>query len=333
MRTLLLCLFLLAGTAADAQDMPPWRSSTPEEQRLDAIAFEGFDAGITGKLGDIQSVVVVLRGRTVYEYYRDGDPDTLRDVQSVTKSALAVLVGTLLQQGKITSLDQPVVELMPEWQSLNADARARTITLRHLMAMTPGFEGHDVAGTTPALAPATAWARPLRADPGQQFFYDNSVPLMVSAILERVTGQPIATLVREQLVTPLAMREPTYARDLIHLRTVDMAKLGYLLLQDGRWAGQSLMPAGFAAQLVKAQSAGGPPVGTPYGLFWWVPSETTFFASGYGGQAIWVHAPLGLVVAVTSTVSPASQHRPQALGLIRGRIFQAAQKRSASSGP
>lgn len=332
MRAILLCLCLLAGASVAAQDVPPWRSPTPEERRLDAIAFESFDKGITEQLSDVQSVVVVLGGRTVYEYYRDGNPETLRDTQSVTKSALAVLVGTVLQQGKLTSLDQPVLELMPEWRPLNADPRTQAITLRHMLAMTPGFESDDISGTAAPISPAMAWARPLRADPGQQFSYDNSVPAMVSAMLQRATGQPIADLVRERLVAPLAMREPSYARGLVQLRTVDMAKLGYLLLQDGRWADQPLMPPGFAAQIVKAQSAGGPPGGTPYGLSWWVASKDTFFASGYAGQFIWVHAPMGLVVAVTSTVSPQSQQRAQAMRLIRERIFQAVQKRLSSGG-
>lgn len=322
----------MAGASVAAQDMPPWRSSTPEEQRLDAAAFEDFDKDIAENLSDVQSVVVVLQGRTVYEYYRDGNPDALRDTQSVTKSALAVLVGTALQQRKLASLDQPVIELMPEWKSLNPDPRAQAITLRHMLAMTPGFEANDSSGTAAPLAPAVAWARPLGAEPGERFSYDNSVPVMVSAILERVGGRPIADLARDQLVAPLAMREPTYARSLVHLRTVDMAKLGYLLLQDGRWADRPLLPAGFAAQVVKPQSAGGPPVGLPYGLFWWVASDKTFFASGYAGQAIWVHVPLGLVVAVTSVVSPQSQQRAQAIGLARGRIFQAVQKRLASGG-
>lgn len=330
MRIMFLCLCLFVGASVAAQDMPAWRQSMPEEQRLDAVAFEGFDKDITENLSDVQSVVVVLRGRTVYEYYRDGNPDALRDTQSVTKSALAVLVGTVLQQGKLKSLDEAVLELMPEWKPLNPDPRAQAITLRHLLTMTPGFEADDSSGTAASVSPATAWARPLRADPGQRFSYDNRVPGMVSAILERVTGQPIADLVREQLVTPLAMREPTYARSLVHLRTVDMAKLGYLLLQDGRWADRPLLPAGFAAEIVKAQSAGGPPVGTPYGLFWWVASSKIFFASGYAGQAIWVHAPLGMVVAVTSVVSPQSQQRGQAIRLTRGRILQAVQKRLSS---
>lgn len=84
------------------------------------------------------------------------------------------------------------------------------------------------------------------------------------------------------------------------------------------------------AQATRAHSAGGPPVRLPYGLSWWVPSDSTYFASGYAGQFIWIHPPLGLVVAATSTVSGGSQERGQAIQLIRGRIFQAVQRRLAS---
>lgn len=328
MRLLLLALCLLAGTAGAEQPAAPWRASTSEEQRLDAIAFEGFDQGIGDRLADIESVVVVLQGRTAYQFYRDGNPEALRDTQSVAKSALAALVGIALRQGHIASLDRPVVELVPEWAPIHADPRAQMITLQHLLAMTAGFAVNDADGTEAPLAPAQAWARPLRAQPGHFFAYDNSIVNLVTAVLEKATGRPLGDYAREQLVKPLGMIEPSYQRGL-HLRAVDMAKLGHLFLQDGAWGGAALLPPGFAARATRAHSDGGPPVGLPYGLFWWVPSESTYFASGYAGQFIWVHAPMGLVVAITSTVSAGSQQRGQAMQLIRGRLFQAVQKRVA----
>lgn len=320
-------LALLAATSAFAQTPLTWRDSTPDEQRLDAASFEGFDKGISEGMADVQGVVVVLQGRTVYQYHRNGNPDTLHDTQSVTKSALAVLVGMALKQGQITSLDQRVLELMPQWQTLNADPRAQDITLRHLLSMTSGFTVQDTAGTAAPLPPAQAWARPLRGPPGQLFAYDNSMPVMVSAILEKVTGRSYMDYAREHLVTPLGMKEPSYARGLVSMRTIDMARLGQLALQDGRWGDQVLLPAGFVAEMSKPHSAGGPPAGLSYGLFWWVPSGTTYFASGYAGQLVMVHPPLGLVIAVSSTVSNGSQERGQSSRLARGRLFQAAQKR------
>ena len=327
MRAAILTLSLLVAGAAFAQTPTAWRDSTPDEQRLDAIAFEGFDKGIVEGMTDVQGVVVVLKGRTVYQYYRDGNPDTLRDTQSVTKSALALLVGVAVKQGHIRSLDQPVLELMPQWQPLNADTRAQGMTLRHLLSMTAGFTAQDANGTAPPLPPAQAWARPLRAPPGEQFAYDNSIPVMVAAMLEKATGRPYADYAREHLVSPLGMKEPSYARGLLAMRTIDMARLGQLVLQDGQWQERNLLPDGFVADMIKPYSAGGPPVGLPYGLFWWVPTASTYIASGYAGQLIMVHPPLGLVIAVSSTVSSGSQERGQSSRLARGRLFQAAQKR------
>lgn len=327
MRAILMLLCLTASACVFAQGTQPWRASTPDEQRLDSVAFDGFDKRIGEDLGDVQSLVVVLKGRRVYEYYRDGNPDTLRDTQSVTKSALALLVGAMMERGQLASIDQPVIEHMPEWQPLNADVRVRAITLRHLLAMKTGFEVNDNTGTATPLSPAAAWSRPLRAAPGEHFAYDNSGPVMVTAILERASGRPVGELVREHLVAPLAMKEPSYRRGSAYMRTADMAKLGHLLLLDGRWEGHTVLPAGFVAQVVKPQSAGGPPVGRPYGLSWWIAAGPTYFASGYAGQAILVHAPSGLVVAVTSTLSPQSQQRGQAMRLARVSVFEAVQKR------
>lgn len=316
---------LAVATAAAAQSVATWRPSTPEEQRLDAAAFDGIAPAI-GAMGDVQSAVVVLQGRTVYQYYRDGNPQALRATQSVAKSALVALVGTALRQGQISALDQAVVDLVPEWRPLNADPRAEAITLRHLLSMTAGFGVDDVSGTAPILPPAQAWARSLRHAPGEAFAYDNSILLLVAAILEKRTGRTLADYAREQLVQPLAMSEPSYQGGL-HLRTLDMARLGQLFLQDGAWNGDRLLPAGFVAMATARTSSGGPPVWMPYGLSWWLASSNTYFASGYSGQFIWVHPPLQLVIAVTSSISPASHSRGQALQLLRDPLFQAARKR------
>ncbi len=282
MRHILLCWLALGiHTLAWGAD-PVLQAPTPtaEAAQLDARAFNGIAEYIAEKLPDVQSTVVVLNGRQAFAYYRDGDADALRPVQSVVKSALALLVGTALQRGQLTSLDQPVLALMPEWQTLNSDGRLATLSLRHLLSMTAGFEVNDATGTAPALPPVQAWARPLVAAPGERFAYDNSVPSLVTAVLEKVTGQPVETLAQNQLFGPLAMRGPRLADGRLHLRTQDMAKLGQLLLSDGVWNGQALLTPDFAAQIHQRANAGGVPLRLPYGLFWWTASPDSWFASG-----------------------------------------------------
>jgi CubicO group peptidase (beta-lactamase class C family) len=324
------CLLLVL---APAQAETGWRVSSPEERARDAEAFGGIDQAITESLPDVQSVAVVLKGRLVHEYYRDGAPDRLRDVQSVAKSALTSLVGIAIAQGRIASLDQPVVALVPEWAPLNSDPRAAAITVRHLVTMTAGFDVNDAAGTGAAGRPAESWARPLRNVPGEKFDYDNTIIPMVMAVLEKATGMPLADYARREIVAPLGLQEPSYQRG-FHMRTVDMAKLGQLYLQRGTWAGKQLIPDAYALAATRAQNSGGPPVSMPYGYMWWIvpsnASRPTFMASGYAGQLIWVYPPLDLVVAITSTVSAESQRRGQAIQLLRGKLFDAAQRRAAS---
>ncbi|KQO26878.1 serine hydrolase [Acidovorax sp. Leaf76] len=340
-------LACLAGPAAQAQSQSPtqstptpWReTSTPEEQALDAAAFEGVQATLaTPQFADVDSAVVVLRGRVVYRFYRDGEPDKLRDTQSASKSALSALLGTAIAQGRIASVDQRVVDLVPEWAPLNPDPRAATITLRNLLTLTAGFalpsDPRTRSGNAPPLPAREAWARPLVADPGQAFAYDNSVTPLLAAVLEKATGMPLPDYAHQQLVGPMGWAAPRYQGSIVHLRTQDMAKLGQLYLQRGQWDGKPLVPEAFADASVQVQNTGGPPVGLSYGYLWWVvPGKAprpTFMASGFGGQFIWVYPPMDLVVATTSTVSAESGQRGQALQWIRHHAFAAAQRRVAA---
>jgi CubicO group peptidase (beta-lactamase class C family) len=322
-----LMLALLAGPAG-AQ-----APSAQQQRTLDQAAFAEVERALqTEAFGDVQSVVVLQRGRLAYEFHRDGSAAQLREVASVTKSVLSTLAGIAIGQGRIASLDQPVLELMPEWAGLNADAQAGAITLRHLLTMTAGFR---LSGTGLSLNAREAWARPLRAAPGQVFGYDNALVPVLSAILEKVAGQPLVDYARRELAAPLGIEHFEVRRGL-RLRTLDMARLGQLFLQKGRWEqGRQIVPEDFVNAATRQQNAGGAPLGLPYGFMWWVvpgvPQRQTYMAAGFGGQLIWVHEPLGLVVAVNSTVSLASNERGQALRLVRQQIFAAAQKRAAAA--
>jgi CubicO group peptidase (beta-lactamase class C family) len=327
-RFLSTCLAFALAASAQAQ----LRDATAQERGQDAAAFAHVDRALAEGFADIESVVVARGGRVVYEFYRDGQRERLRDVQSVEKSALSALVGSALGEGRIASLDQPVVDLVPEWRGLNADPRAAAITLRHLLTMTAGFEVRSGA----RFPPGVAWARAMAAAPGEKFAYDNALIPVVAAVVEKATGMPIADYARKRLVQPLQMAEPGYGNTL-RLRTIDLAKLGQLFLRNGDWDGQQLVPADYVAAATRPQNAGGPPVSMPYGYMWWVlPTEAprrTFMASGRGGQLSWVYPPLDLVVAITSATTTASQERGQAVRLLRNELFTAASNAALSASP
>jgi CubicO group peptidase (beta-lactamase class C family) len=329
-RALTVALGCLAAGGWSRSAQAQVRAGSPEEQAADAAAFETVRRHLADRWTDVESVAVVLQGRRLFEFYRDGEPDRLRNVQSVEKSALCALVGVALAQGAIAGVDQPVLALVPEWADLNDDPRTRAITVRHLLTMSAGFDLGTATSITGKSPPRQAWSRRLAAAPGERFAYDNALPGLLSALIERVSGMPLPDYARRELVQPLGLAEPAYGRQL-HLRTQDMARLGQLFLQQGRWGERQLLPGDYVAQATRPQNKGGPPVSMPYGYLWWIlPNEAprrTFLASGYAGQMIWVHPPLDLVVAATSAVSADSQRRGHALEMLRGGLVEAAQAR------
>lgn len=317
--------FALAG--------PALTQTTPADS---VDPFASLGRSIAEGYTDIESVVVVQRGRTVFESYRDGS-ETLRDLQSVTKSVVSVLSGIALGQGHLRSLDRPVVELMPELAAANDDPRANRITVAHLLTMSSGFDAAARVDQLTAGVAAGIFARPLVAAPGERFRYDNRSTDLLAVLLSRLTGQDLAAFARQQLFEPLGVEAFDWRRGAdghalggwgLKLRTRDMARLGQLMLQQGRWAGRQILAEGYALASTARQSDGGAPIGLPYGHLWWIApaavERKSFFASGFGGQLVWVHPPLELVVAITSQVSAASNARGQAISLVRNQIYGAA---------
>ncbi len=317
-----------APARAPASALAPASTESAEPHAsVDAALSASLDEALQQDFSDIDSLVMLWRGRTAHSFHRDGDAQRLRDTQSVAKSLLSMLVGIAIGRGHLGSVDMPLLQLVPEWRGLNADPRSGGITLRHLLTMTAGFAVQDPRGNAPALAPQAAWQRPMAFAPGERFAYDNStVPLLVAA-LERAVRMPLAAWAGQALVEPLGLRPPGLERGLF-LRTADMARLGQLMLQGGRWGEQQIIPAEHVVQSTRVQNPGGPPVSMPYGYLWWIlPSaepRPTFFASGWGGQLIWVSPALKTVIAITSPATPASQGRGHATRLLRQKLLPAA---------
>lgn len=299
-------------------------------------AFDGTAQQIEAAYADVESVVVVRDDRLLFEHYKTGgNQDTLRDVQSVTKSVLSMAVGVALGQGALRSPDQPLSELLPGAEPLAGDTAA--LTIRHLVTMTAGFAPAPRFVSVMTDDPAVLLKRERIAAPGARFAYDNLSANLLSVALQAAVGRSSAAFARQQLFDPLEIRDFDWTAGAgghslgfsgLKLRSRDMAQLGRLMLRQGQWQGKSLLPEAYARASMSVQNAGGPPVNLPYGYLWWlVPSDgdtRTFFASGYGGQLIWVHRPLNMVIATTSEVSAGSQARGQALALLRTQLFRAA---------
>lgn len=341
------CLFATALAPALATGLRPASAqrAAPETPAAPAPTdpFTGLAPHIDQTLADVRSVVVQQQGQTVFDYHRNGHPPaTLHPLESVTKSVLSLLVGIALGQGRLSGLDQTVLSLLPGLADANPDPRAQRLTLRHLLTMTAGFQGRERGFFDAKERARFAFGRPFETEPGQAFRYDNPAYNLLAAALVAALGQPLRAFAQQQLLQPLGIESLDWWVDEqglhrgdvgLRLRTADLAKLGALMLQGGQWQGRPLVPAAFVQAAITPASPGGPPVGLAYGLGWWVAPGavgSTYLASGFGGQLLWLHAPLGLAVAITSEVSAASNARGQAVALARGPVMRAVIRRAGS---
>jgi len=331
-------LVLAASTPWVAAE--PLFATPPAPTSLGAKAVAKLSHTIRTKYPLIRAVVVLRGDLPVLEYYRKGaDPNDRLPVHSVTKSVTSTLVGIALGRGSFSSLDQSLGELLPEALEPGVDTRVREITVRHLLTMSSGFDEASIGAVSPSgLLWAWSLHRPLLDAPGRRFNYDNEASHLLSVLLTRTIKQDPTRFAHQYLFEPLGIENYNWPLDGdgnlrgssgLSLTARDMAKIGSLYLRGGKWHGRQLVPKTYIAQASRVHNQGGPPVPrADYGYLWWVtrpPGETAaYFASGSGGQFIYVVPAADIVAAIAADDSYASGRV-----LINQVILPAVQMRTA----
>jgi CubicO group peptidase (beta-lactamase class C family) len=161
---------------------------------------------------------------------------------------------------------------------------------------------------------------PMAEKPGTYFEYCNGGSFLLSAILQETTGKTALEYARERLFGPLGISDVTWPANPqgisigwgdIRMRPHDMLKIGYLYLNEGQWAGERLLPAGWVAASTRKHMDGTLQQG--YGYQWWVADGGVYMALGYGGQYILVAPELDMVVVFTSQLAEQDFYLPQRL--------------------
>jgi CubicO group peptidase (beta-lactamase class C family) len=308
----------IAPVDAPVDETNRWALVDPTGEGVDAAALVRANRQARDGSANVTSLLVARHGRLVFEgYYRATTAAHRSPVYSITKSVTSALVGIAARDGKLADLDRPVVAHLPHVAPLVIDERARRITLRHLLTMSAGWVVRGSIATSGGLDalrdpdPAgAAFRRPLLATPGEQFGYDGASSHLLSLVVAQATGTATADFAQRELFAPLGIPRPRWERDAngtalgatgLHLSPRDLAKLGQLFLQRGRWGAEQLIPERYAADATKPQISVGVP-DESYGYQFWVSkgAARNYAAVGYGGQSVTVFPRLDAVVVVMS---------------------------------
>ncbi|EFH83717.1 serine hydrolase domain-containing protein [Ktedonobacter racemifer] len=186
-----------------------WATALPETLGVNGDILCQLDAEAQN-IEKLLSILVIRSGAIVFEgYYHGGQRDLYHNVNSVTKSVLATLIGIALEKGYFHSLDQSLLSFFPEYTPANLDERKQRVTLRHLLTMTSGLQAPSDDTIDHFLEDSATIQRlldlPMRDEPGEVYYYNSVDPHLLTILLTRVTGMTTAQFARTYLFDTLGI--------------------------------------------------------------------------------------------------------------------------------
>jgi CubicO group peptidase (beta-lactamase class C family) len=270
--------------------------STPEAQGVSSAAIGSFLDEVAKSKIDFHSIMIVRHGNVIAEgWWSPYAPKLKHTLYSLSKSFTSTAVGLAIDEGHFT-IDSPVLSFFPEDKPDDINSNLAVMKVRHLLTMSTGH----VKDTIQPMRHATdSWVKtflnqPVEKEPGSFFLYNTGATYILSAIIQKVSGQTLHEYLRPRLFDPLSINGEDWETDPqgintggygLRIKTEDIAKFGQLFLQKGKWNGKQIVPAKWIEEATSFQIASNSSKPNR-------PKEEDDWAQGYGYQ-FWQCRPGG----------------------------------------
>jgi len=308
---LILLLGSLTATLTGA-----FETSLPEREGLSSGAVLAWVNAVESEVDALHSFVLVRHGKVVAEgWWAPYEKERPHMLYSLSKSFTSTAIGMAISEGRL-ALDDRVISFFPDKLPPEPSDNLKNMRVRDLLCMGSGHH-NDTLGPMKE-GRESDWiklffAQPVEHEPGTYFRYNTGATYMLSAILQQTTGENLMTYLTPRLFIPLGIEGATWESSPqgittggygLKVRTRDIAALGELYLQKGRWKGRQLLPEQWVAMASSRQIANGDNPASDwnqgYGFQFWRCRHNAFRGDGAFGQYCIVMPDQNAVLAITS---------------------------------
>ncbi len=338
---LIVSLSSVVGRAA----VLPLPRSAPEAQGVASAALLDFIAEAEAKIDALHSVMIVRHGQVIAEgWWAPYAAEEPHQMYSLSKSFTSTAVGLAIAEGKL-SVEDPVLRFFPDEAPEKPSANLKAMRVRDLLTMSTGHHNEDIANFPYGADESVVkkfLALPVTHKPGTFFVYNTPATYMLSAIVQKVTGQTVLEYLRPRLFEPLGIANPTWEASKqgvslggfgLSIRTEDIAKFGQLYLQHGKWRGKQLVPASWTETATSRWMSNGSNPASDweqgYGFQFWRCRNGAFRGDGAHGQFCVVLPDLDAVIAITA----GTRDLQGVLNVVWAKLLPALQAKTAGSLP
>ncbi len=308
------------GTSAQSVPLP---RSVPEEEGVSSAGILRFVEAAEKSKNELHSFVILRHGKVISEgWWNPYKPSLRQSVYSASKTFTSTAVGLAIAEGKLKLTDK-VISFFPNDLPDSISPNLAALTVKDVLMMSDG----QFPDPTPLVGKSKNWVRafltyPIANKPGTVFFYNSLGTFMLSAIVQKVTGQKIVDYLKPRLFEPLGIQGIDWEENLmsqntggwgLSVKTEDMAKLGQLYLQKGKWNGNQILPEAWVEEATTAKIIQHPDLSQAkkdssdweqgYCYQIWRCRHNGYRADGAYGQYIVVLPELDAVVAIQAETS------------------------------
>ena len=300
--------------------------STPEQQGIASSAISQFIDLLQSQIHDLHSFMLLRHGNVVAEgWWSPYQREYPHMLYSLSKSFTSTAVGMAIAEGYF-SIDDLVLPFFTDDVPAEVNTNLAAMRVRHLLTMTTGHA--DDTWWHMAHREDGNWIRaffgvPVVHEPGTHFLYNTGATYLLSAVVQKTTGQKLVDFLKPRLFEPLGIETAAWEESPqginlggigLSVRTEDIACFGQLYLQKGMWQGQQLLPTAWVNDATACQVSNGDSPYSDwtqgYGYQFWRCRHGAYRGDGVFGQYCVIMPEQDAVLVITGGLALEDMQQP-----------------------